>query len=209
MLSEQSKSFEQWKKPNVPLYLDVYFFNWTNSADFLDETTKPIFQEIGPYRFREIRDKSHLRFNDNSTVSYKTFSTFYFDEEGSNGTLDDEITQLNIVAVGASAQALNVEYVKRKLVSFGISAYEQELVISKTARELLFEGYEDDMLLAGREGIVEGFDFKEIPYDKIGWFYLVRLRNFSGSNIAFSKILSLSSATQPTSSAELTTCKPA
>jgi scavenger receptor class B, member 1 len=160
----------------VPLYLDVYFFNWTNSESFPSDPKKPIMKEIGPYRFREIRDKKNITFNDhNSTVSYRSMSTFYFDEEGSNGRLDDVITQLNLVAVGASAQAMNMEYNKRKLVSFGLKGYEQEIVISKTVRELLFEGYEDNMVLLGREGLVEGFDFKNNPYDRIGWFYLVRI----------------------------------
>lgn len=180
MLSPTSKSYEEWKKPTVPLYLDVYFFNWTNADDFLDETTKPIVREVGPYRFREIRDKKNIIFNDdNSTVSYRTFSTFYFDEDGSNGSLDDVITQLNMVAVGASAQALNMDYVKRKHVSLGLNLYNEELAISKTARELLFEGYEDDMVLMGREGLIEGFSAQEIPYDRIGWFYLVKLHNGS------------------------------
>lgn len=104
-------------------------------------------EEIGPYRFREIRDKKNITFNKrNSTVSYRTISTFYFVEDESNGTLDDEITQLNIVAVGASAQAAHMDYKKRKTVSFGLNAYKQELAVTKTARELLFEGYEDDMV---------------------------------------------------------------
>src|SRR5690349_21338015 len=131
-------------------------------------------KEIGPYRFREIRDKKNVTFNDkNSTVSYRTFSTFYFDEDGSNGMLDDEIMQLNIVAVGASAQALSMNYTNRKLVSLGLNLYNQNLSIVKTARELLFEGYEDNMVEMGRAGLIEGFDVHDIPYDKIGWFYLV------------------------------------
>lgn len=165
----------------MPLYLDVYFFNWTNSDDFLDGSIKPIMSELGPYRFREIRDKQNITFNDgNSTVSYRTKSTFYFDEDGSNGTLDDAITQLNIVAVGASAQALNMEYVKRKHVSLGLNSYEQEIATTKTARELLFEGYEDNMVLMGREKLLEGFDVPDNPYDRIGWFYLVSIAQVTG-----------------------------
>lgn len=152
----------------------MYFFNWTNSEDFLDDTTKPALTEVGPYRFREIRDKKKIVFNDeDATVSYRTFSTFHFDAAGSNGSLDDVITQLNIVAVGASAQALRMEYVERKTISMGLNAYEQTIAVSKTARELLFEGYEDDMVSMGRAGLVEGFDVPDNPYDKIGWFYLV------------------------------------
>jgi scavenger receptor class B, member 1 len=158
----------------VPLYLDIYFFNWTNAEDFLDKTTKPIMKEIGPYRFREFRDKKNIEFNElNSTVSYRSFSTFYFDEGGSNGTLDDVIAQLNIVAVGASAQAFAVDYIQRKHISIGLNSYEQQIAVSKTARELLFDGYEDDMVLMGREGTFEGFKVPDNPYDRIGWFYLV------------------------------------
>lgn len=136
-------------------------------------------KEIGPYRFREIRDKKNITFNDdNSTVSYRTISTFFFDENGSNGTLNDVITQLNIVAVGASAQSLNMEYVMKKKVSIGLNVYHQEVVTSKTAGELLFEGYEDHMVLMGKEGLVEGFNTLDIPYDRIGWFYLVSCEKF-------------------------------
>ncbi|CRL01879.1 CLUMA_CG015086, isoform A [Clunio marinus] len=172
-LSPTAKAFDEWKKPSVPLYLDVYFFNWTNSDEFHDETKKTKLKEIGPYRFREIRDKTNVEFNDaNATVSYRTLSTFYFDDDGSKGKLDDVITQLNIVAVGASAQSLNMEYTKKKHISLGLNVYEQTIAISKTARELLFEGYEDNMVLMGREGLIEGFDVQDIPYDRIGWFYL-------------------------------------
>lgn len=55
----------------------------------------------------------------------------------------------------------------------GLNSYEEHVTIAKTARELLFEGYEDDMVLAGREGIVEDFNPEDIPFDRIGWFYKV------------------------------------
>lgn len=137
--------------------------------------------EVGPYRFRMSPNKTHIKFNkNNSTISYRPKNTFHFDEDGSNGTLDDVITQLNLVAVGASAQALKMEYVKRKHVSMGLKMYEEEVATSKKARELLFDGYEDDMVLMGREGLIEGFEvnLKENPFDKIGWFYLVKICKF-------------------------------
>lgn len=165
-------------------------------------------KEIGPYRFREIRDKKNITFNDhNSTVSYRTISTFYFDEDGSNGTLDDNITQLNIVAVGASAQALTFDYTKRKLVSLGLNMYEQELVTTKTARELLFEGYEDNMLSIGREGLIQGFDPKDIPYDRVGWFYLVSCFTILCRANPFTFFLFREM--QPINSVAFTTCIPA
>lgn len=147
-------------------------------------------KEIGPYRFREFRDKKNITFNsNNSTVSYRTMSTFFFDQESSNGTLDDVITQLNIVAVGASSQAMNMEYKKRKYISMGLNAYNQKLAVSKSARELLFEGYEDDMVLMGREGLIEGFDVQDNPYDRIGWFYLVSRQSKEGSRYKWHNML--------------------
>lgn len=168
-----AKSFQEWKKPNVPLYFDVYFFNYTNSEELEDHNIKPTFVELGPYRFREIRDKQEIKFNRDSTVTYKPISNYYFDAEASNGTLDDVIVNINIVAIGAAGQAATMDYRKKKIVSMALNLYEEKVVIAKTARELLFEGYEDDMVLAGREGIVEGFDPSDIPFDRIGWFYKV------------------------------------
>lgn len=79
--------------------MDIYFFNWTNPQDLTNHSTKPIMEELGPYRFREKPQKINITFNSNSTVSYKTMSTFFFDDEGSNGTLDDIITTINVVSV--------------------------------------------------------------------------------------------------------------
>ena len=49
-LRPDSESFEQWKKPSLPIYMDFYLFNWTNVEDFTNHSSKPIMQELGPYR---------------------------------------------------------------------------------------------------------------------------------------------------------------
>ena len=156
----------------MPLHLDVYFWNWTNSHELYNEDVKPIFTQLGPYRFKEIRDKEEISFR-GSIVSYNPISHFYFDAESSSGKLDDIIVNLNIVAIGAAGQSVNMEYTKRKVISIALNSYEETLVNAKTARELLFEGYEDDMVLAGKEGISQDFDPNDIPFDRIGWFYKV------------------------------------
>jgi scavenger receptor class B, member 1 len=135
---------------------------------------KPSFVQLGPYRFREVRDKQDIKFNNrDSTVSYNPISSYFFDAEGSNGTLDDIILNVNIVAIGAAGQATHMTYKQKKIVSMGLNSYEEKFTVAKTARELLFEGYEDEMVLAGKEGMVQGFDPVDIPFDKIGWFYKV------------------------------------
>lgn len=56
-------------------------------------------EELGPYRFRETREKVNITWNEhNSTVSYRLKRVWNFDEENSNGSLNDTITTLNVVA---------------------------------------------------------------------------------------------------------------
>lgn len=75
-------------------------FNWTNPDDFKNLSTKPKFQQLGPYRFTEKPDKVDITWNpENSTVTYRRLSLYYFDEEGSKGRLDDVVTSVNVVAL--------------------------------------------------------------------------------------------------------------
>lgn len=101
-LTPDSRIYEKWRKPPIPVFMDVYFFNWTNPEDFYNHSTKPIFKEIGPYRFREHPEKTDVTWNHNSTISFKTMSTFFFDEENSIGKMTDLITSVNIVSVVCS-----------------------------------------------------------------------------------------------------------
>ena len=101
-LSKSSRAYEPWKSPPFPLSLDIYFFNWTNPDDIYLNGTKPVLEELGPYRFTELSDKVDIVWNDeNSTVSYRKKSLYYFDEEGSQGRLDDMVTTVNIAALSA------------------------------------------------------------------------------------------------------------
>ncbi|XP_022814541.1 protein peste-like [Spodoptera litura] len=96
-LTPNSRSFRTWVAPSVPLYFDIYFFNWTNSEKFPEE--KPNLVQLGPYRFLEKRKHVNVTWHDNNgTVAYRTQRSWYFDESSSNGTLQDNITTLNGIA---------------------------------------------------------------------------------------------------------------
>lgn len=100
-LGPNTRSYDIWKKPPIPMSMDIYFFNWTNPCNFTnDEYVKPILREVGPYRFTEVMDKVDVDWHpDNATVSFRKKSTYFFDEAGSKGRLDDTITTLNIIAL--------------------------------------------------------------------------------------------------------------
>lgn len=59
----------------------------------------------------------------------------------------------------------------KKKVSIGLQIYNQQISITKLAREFLFEGYEDDLVSVAKElpFLTEG---QTIPFDRVGWFYM-------------------------------------
>lgn len=103
-LTPNSKSYEMWRKPPMTLNFDIYLYNWTNPSNFTEgQFQKPILQQVGPFRFKEKPEKYNIRWHSkNSTVSYQKRSRYYFDEEGSKASLDDEITALNVIALVSS-----------------------------------------------------------------------------------------------------------
>ncbi len=48
--------------------------------------------------------------------------------------------------------------------------YKQKIHITKTAGELLFDGYDDPMIRIAKDMPI--LDAGDIPFDKFGWFYM-------------------------------------
>lgn len=59
----------------------------------------------------------------------------------------------------------------QRQVSMGLNLYSQEAFITKTAHELLFDGYQDDLIDMARIMADFGTFDVTIPYDRFGWFY--------------------------------------
>lgn len=49
VLREGSQAFGWWKTPPVMPEMKVYVFNVTNADEFLNNGSKPIVEELGPY----------------------------------------------------------------------------------------------------------------------------------------------------------------
>ncbi|KAH8377767.1 hypothetical protein KR093_007059 [Drosophila rubida] len=170
-LAPDTRVFENWKTPPMELHLDIYMFNWTNPEDFGNLSTKPILQQLGPYRFVDRPDKVNISWHPaNHTVSYKRRSYYYFDAEGSAGSLDDAVTTLNAVTLSAAATAKHWSPVKRNFVDTGLKIYSREIAVTKSVDEMLFTGYSDVMIDAAMALPIFGDDVK-VPFDKFGWFY--------------------------------------
>lgn len=51
VLRNGSETFDSWKKPPLPVYIQFYFFNVTNPEEILRGET-PRLEEVGPYTYR-------------------------------------------------------------------------------------------------------------------------------------------------------------
>ncbi|XP_075974431.1 protein peste-like isoform X2 [Anticarsia gemmatalis] len=168
-LTPTSRSYRDWVEPTVPLNFDIYFFNWTNSEEFPDE--KPVLQQLGPYRFREKRKHVNVTWHEhNGTVAYKTQRSWFFDEQNSNGTLQDNITTLNVIAASAVYRSRYWGFLQQKGLSMGLSMFNQKIAVSKLAKELLFEGYADPLLDLAKS-LPPSTTGGAPPVDRFGWFY--------------------------------------
>ncbi|EDW12640.1 protein peste [Drosophila mojavensis] len=170
-LAPDTRVYENWKTPPMELHLDIYLYNWTNPEEFGNLSSKPILQQLGPYRFIDKPDKVNISWHPaNSSVTYRRRSFYYFDAAGSAGSLDDEITTLNAVALSAAATAKQWNAVKRGMVDVGLKLYGQEMSVTKTVDEMLFTGYSDSMIDVAMAMPIFGDEVK-VPFDKFGWFY--------------------------------------
>lgn len=59
----------------------------------------------------------------------------------------------------------------QKQVSMGLSLYNQQAFVTKEARELLFDGYEEDLINMAQQLSSLGTFELNIPYDRFGWLY--------------------------------------
>ncbi|XP_068632464.1 protein peste-like [Battus philenor] len=167
-MTPTSRSFREWVEPTVPLFFEVYLFNWTNPEQFPDEI--PDLQEVGPYRFREKRSHVNVSWHPhNGSVSYRTLRSWYFDET-SNGSLEDTITTLNIIAASAIYRSRDWGFIRQKGLAMGLAMFGQHMSITRQASELLFEGYEDPLLNLAKS-LPASTTGGAPPLDRFGLFY--------------------------------------
>lgn len=168
-LKNNSRVFNIWKGNNeISMNMDFYFFNWTNPEELKLPGKKPNLIQVGPYSFIHKTEKVNIIFHpENNTVSYDTRKFWYFNPSKSNGSLDDKINHLNVVAVTAVNK---VRYWSPFIQSSLSYILNNKLHVVKTVDELLFKGYEDSLISMGKMAM--GNTDNMPPYDKFGWFYL-------------------------------------
>lgn len=100
VIAPGSQVYDQWRKPTVPVYLQVYTFSITNPLE-VQAGEAPFDVEKGPYSYKESREKFNISWGQNN-VSYNQITNYTFDPLTSCAGCDpmkDEIMSVNIVYV--------------------------------------------------------------------------------------------------------------
>lgn len=162
VLRNGSKTFDSWKKPPLPVYSQFYFFNVTNPEEILRGEI-PRLEEVGPYTYREIRDKAEIQFGDNgTTISAVSNKTYVFVRDQSVGDAKtDLIRTVNIPAVTAMEWA-HQGFIQM-LIQALLKVYQQNFFMTHTVHDLLW-GYKDELL-----ALIHPFRPDILPY--FGLYY--------------------------------------
>jgi scavenger receptor class B protein 1 len=164
---------------SMPYTVDIYFFNWTNPEDVYNPNIKPRFEQVGPYRYTEIRKKINLQYFENDTLSFAREHWYYFKEhESPKNPKKDVITTVNIIALIAAQKFKYKNYWVKQMLNLGFSASQTKVYTTHTVEELLFSGYEDKLLNMVRPGAI--FIPGLAEFDKFAFFYKRNGSIFSG-----------------------------
>ncbi|CAL8321381.1 unnamed protein product [Lota lota] len=143
VLKNGTDSFEAWKNPPPPVYMQFYFFNLTNPLEVLDGD-RPAVIEKGPYTYREYRPMEEVEFLDNGTkVSAVNPKTYIFQANMSVGPESDLIRTVNIPAVTVMEKYKDSFFARS--ISALMTSSSEGIFTTRTVGELLW-GYEDPFL---------------------------------------------------------------
>lgn len=150
-LAPDSKVFHIWRKNQVPNYLEIYLLNWTNPLDIHNSSApKPRFEQVGPFRFQETKEKFNITWNANGTVSYRQIKRWHFDEKTSCCSLSENVTTINTIYVATISKAREWSFFAKRTMDVGLSIAPHQLHVTKNVSELLFIGYPDPILEIGK-----------------------------------------------------------
>lgn len=144
------------------MYFKVWVFDVQNAQQVIDKRgTKPHLKEIGPFVFHLKRQKDVVSFAGDN-LYYTERKIYHFAPELSCCAINTTVTIPNIplVAVVDRALSYNLPLVGRfipRLINRAIQSLREQLFVKKQVREILFDGYEVDLLkMVSRVGSLVG-----------------------------------------------------
>ncbi|EDW64876.1 protein croquemort-like [Drosophila virilis] len=145
-LTPTSRTYEKWADLPIPVYMNMYLWNWTNAEEVKLHGVKPNFQQLGPYVYREERVKMDVEWHENNTVTFKPNRTWFWEEELSGGKQTDLVTVPHLPSIAAAAMMRDSPSLIKFFFNKALNENGGLLYATHTASEWLFDGFYDEFL---------------------------------------------------------------
>lgn len=145
-------SYGQFFAPTPEIFKVATMYNIQNSAEVLNGDD-PVIKPLGPYYFREYREKFDHKEVDNEEIWFKERKWYIFDANKTGHGLNPEVDLVHTINIAYVAIAYNLSMTPGSQLEEDVvdiiagQASERNLFMNKTVNELLF-GYDDDLLKA-------------------------------------------------------------
>ncbi|CAG7718930.1 unnamed protein product [Allacma fusca] len=121
------------------VFVTVYLFNVTNPVDTIGGG-KPILAEVGPYVYREHRERFDISSTLMNTVKFRERKTYEFVPELSQGSENDVLNFVNIPMVSAIPNLFRVPFVGIGMIAQILKAGEKLVKENIRLGDILYEG---------------------------------------------------------------------
>ncbi|XP_035795315.1 protein croquemort-like [Anopheles albimanus] len=175
-IKEGARVYENFFDGEVPIYFDIYLFNWTNPEEVRNPNVKPNFVQMGPYVFSERHERGMVSFNDNDTITFNQKRIWHYIPEQSNGDyFNDRVTTLNpiLATVGKTLEGDALLPLLDNIIMLnGLGEFLYEDV---PVHQMLFDGRPDLLLTTLGELLAilppgTAPDISLPPWEGFGWF---------------------------------------
>ncbi|KAI6173122.1 CD36 family protein [Aphelenchoides besseyi] len=160
-----------WMDPKYEMFFQVFTFSVYNHLDFLKQpNSTPEVLEKGPYVFCEYQQKEVIEIRpDRTRIFYRNFKYYYFDQSRScqDCFLNDVVTVPNFILQEIWNQTKDQPFAQIVIEGL-IGSTNTSAFLTMTVAQLLFDGYEDKLLVALSEQFPEQFKNQSTT---VGLFY--------------------------------------
>lgn len=141
-LRNGTRSFEWWQRPPLKLKYNIYIFNYTNVDEFeAGVASKLRVQELGPYKYHEILDRTNVVIHDNGTLTFQSRRSY---EWVGGRSSNDIIVVPNVPLMFTTAYVRDLSFTMRLLTNTLLSTLSEQTFINVTADGFLW-GYDTQL----------------------------------------------------------------
>ncbi|XP_047368471.1 scavenger receptor class B member 1-like [Vespa velutina] len=142
IIEKGTTNFDFWERPPVNLIYKFYIFNYTNIEDFeRGKANKLRVQQLGPYIYRETKERVNIQIHENGTISYQEEKSYQWE---SGNPENEMIIVPNILLLATISHFRNLPITAKFLLNIGMSTLNLKPFLNLTVRDFLW-GYDDNL----------------------------------------------------------------